>query len=357
LLGGRETSLPWGLRSKLPKATIPVSVVVPAYNRAELLDAALSSVEAQTCSPEEIVVVDDGSDDDGVRQVAAQRGARLIRQENSGVSAARNVGVAAARHEWIAFLDADDLWLPRKLELQWSALLRTTGYGAVLTNFRTLTELGTADETAFETNEAYRSIQKRQLARDLYELSMRGAGMALARSMFAHVSTLLVQREIAMRIGGFDVGLKRCEAHDFALRVFAATRVLALENAVMRRRVTAEGLAQTEIDTRLSALALANKIKTEPERYPPGAFEAVESVKPILVRKAAAALMKDGNFVEARRLLRTIIVSDCSPKTVGLFAASCTVRRTLPRDRAQNLLGLWQWRPWKKSLRAAELTE
>jgi Glycosyl transferase family 2 len=97
----------------------PVSVVIPAYDREHELPAALDSVARQSVRAAEVVVVDDGSSD-RTGEVAAQHGARVVRHPaNRGVSAARNSGVEAAGHDWIAFLDSDDVWLPGHLERLW----------------------------------------------------------------------------------------------------------------------------------------------------------------------------------------------------------------------------------------------
>jgi len=97
-----------------------VSVVIPTYNRAEVVGAAIESVLDQTVKPGEILVVDDGSRDNTgqVCQRFAARGVRYIRQENAGASAARNLGIREAAGEWIAFLDSDDRWETEKLEIQ-----------------------------------------------------------------------------------------------------------------------------------------------------------------------------------------------------------------------------------------------
>jgi glycosyltransferase involved in cell wall biosynthesis len=107
---------PIGLRESGGPA---VSVIIPAYNRVHYVSAAVESVLAQTFSDFEIIAVDDGSSD-GTHEVLKSFGGRirLIRQENRGVSSARNTGVRAARGKWIAFLDSDDQWHPEKLESQ-----------------------------------------------------------------------------------------------------------------------------------------------------------------------------------------------------------------------------------------------
>ncbi|HEY2324319.1 MAG TPA: glycosyltransferase family A protein, partial [Thermoanaerobaculia bacterium] len=96
-----------------------VSVVIPSYNYARYLGEAIDSALAQTLPPLEVIVVDDGSTDETSEVLATYADRiRVLRQKNSGVAVARNSGIAAAHGEYVAFLDADDIWLPRKLELQ-----------------------------------------------------------------------------------------------------------------------------------------------------------------------------------------------------------------------------------------------
>ncbi|MCI0380021.1 MAG: glycosyltransferase family 2 protein, partial [Gemmataceae bacterium] len=95
-----------------------VSVIVPLYNKAKYVERALTSISAQTAHDLEILVVDDGSTDGGgdMAERFAELRLRLIRQDNAGPGAARNRGLAEARGEFVAFLDADDEWLPDYLE-------------------------------------------------------------------------------------------------------------------------------------------------------------------------------------------------------------------------------------------------
>lgn len=115
-----------------------ISVVIPAYNAAAYIGDAVRSVFTQTCLPAEIIVVDDGSKDQ-TPQILENLGKniphgtalRIIHQQNAGVMATRNRGIAEARGDWIAFLDADDGWFPNKLRRQ-TQFLKTLGTPALL---------------------------------------------------------------------------------------------------------------------------------------------------------------------------------------------------------------------------------
>jgi glycosyltransferase involved in cell wall biosynthesis len=96
-------------------AEAPVAVIVPAFNAAEFLSITLQSLEQQTTPPAQVIVVDDGSDD-GTVAIAEQFGALCLQQPHAGPGAARNRGLAAATTEFVAFLDADDWYVPDKLE-------------------------------------------------------------------------------------------------------------------------------------------------------------------------------------------------------------------------------------------------
>ncbi len=97
-----------------------VSVVIPLYNREKYIARAIDSVLAQTYNDFELIVIDDGSTDNGsevVKQYDDQR-IKIVSQQNAGVSSARNAGIDLAKGKWIAFLDSDDQWLPEKLQCQ-----------------------------------------------------------------------------------------------------------------------------------------------------------------------------------------------------------------------------------------------
>src|SRR5271165_4876357 len=107
------------MKSAATRPPITISAIIPLYNGERFIQHALASIAGQTLAPRELIVVDDGSTDDGVSIVerfGRTRPVTLIRKPNGGQSSARNVGVAHATGDLIAFLDQDDLWYPHHLD-------------------------------------------------------------------------------------------------------------------------------------------------------------------------------------------------------------------------------------------------
>ena len=118
------------MQSSSRSEAVEVSVIMPAYNGAKYISAAISSVQAQTFSGWELLIIDDGSTDataEVVKKHLADSRILYVAQSNRGQAAARNRAIALAKGEWIAFLDQDDLWLPEKLQLQLAAAEREHG--------------------------------------------------------------------------------------------------------------------------------------------------------------------------------------------------------------------------------------
>ncbi|MYA76735.1 MAG: glycosyltransferase [Gemmatimonadetes bacterium] len=194
---------------------LPVSVVIPTYNREDRLPSAIRSVLEQTAPPAEIIVVDDGSTDDTPALVRTFPGVRYLRQENQGVSAARNHGIGAAKHEWIALLDSDDEWLPRKLERQWSALERDPRLRFC------------------HTDEIW--IRKGRRVNPMKKHAKYGG------HIFHHClplcvispSSVLIHRDLFERFGMFDPELPVCEDYDLWLRICAREPVLYVDEPLL----------------------------------------------------------------------------------------------------------------------------
>lgn len=190
-------------------ADIPeTSVIIPTWNRRELIARAIDSVLAQTRAVEEIIVVDDGSSD-GTRELLADRyGKRIVYayQDNAGVSAARNRGLALARGRYLALLDSDDEWLPEKTQRQVDFLEAHPGIGMVLCNVLRVNPDGSLIDV-FD--------RRRQVPADGPALRWVLRDPALAPL------SVLMRREVYDTVGGFDVDLRTAEDLDFHLRVAA----------------------------------------------------------------------------------------------------------------------------------------
>src|SRR5438034_9298591 len=148
-----------------------VSVIIPTYNYARYLAAAIESALAQTYAPLEIIVVDDGSTDDTLRILGAYGNRlRVLRQANQGAGAARNAGIAAARGEYVAFLDSDDLWHPRKLELQLARFASDPDLGLVHCGVEVLDEQGRTTGFLLDGLEGWMATEMLRLDREVIQL-------------------------------------------------------------------------------------------------------------------------------------------------------------------------------------------
>jgi GT2 family glycosyltransferase len=195
---------------------IGVTAVIPAYNYARYLAQAIDSVLEQDYSPFEVVVVDDGSTDN-TADVVAQYGqqVRYIHQTNAGLSAARNTGIYAAQHNYVAFLDADDQWLPEFLKRAMGTFVRLPPeFVLVACSIQYIDSSG-------------KKIDVKQLRppRD-EEITLRDI---LFKTRFAP-SGVVAKRAVFDRCGHFDTTLRSSEDRDMWLRVAACGRILQLRD-------------------------------------------------------------------------------------------------------------------------------
>ena len=195
------------------------SVIIPVHNRYRPVKEAIDSVLAQTFTDYELVVVDDGSTDD-TPLVAKEYGERIrcLRQENRGVSAARNAGVAASTAPWLAFLDSDDRWLPGKLGRQARFIRENPGVN-----------IFQSDETwvrrGRRVNPRIRHLKREgRIFLDSLELCLISPSAAV------------MTRECFDRYGPFDEDLPACEDYDLWLRVTARERVGLVPEKLVERR-------------------------------------------------------------------------------------------------------------------------
>lgn len=199
----REGSAPTS--SEDGASTPDVSVVIPAYNAERFLTAAIDSALNQTGCTVEVIVVDDESLD-STPDVMNSFGHRIhgVRTLNGGPGSARNAGVRIARGEWIAFLDADDLWEPDKLAEQLK-VAQKQNCSVVYTNARNFGENLPVDEIRLQPDECHSG--------DVFE--------EMLVDNFVTLSSLMVRRSVFNAIEGFDSDMATCEDWDLLLRLAA----------------------------------------------------------------------------------------------------------------------------------------
>ncbi len=180
----------------------PVSVVIPCYNCWRFLGEAIESVLAQTHPHVEPVVIDDGSSDDTAAVSARYRSVRYVRQENQGVSAARNRGIRESSGEYLLFLDADDRLLPRAIEVNLGWLKANPGWAFVFGEHRYI-DLG---------GRLLREWTRPGVTTDYYSHLLAGNAVGMC-------ATALFRRSVFETVGFFDSRLDRCEDWELFLRI------------------------------------------------------------------------------------------------------------------------------------------
>jgi len=191
-----------------------ISVVIPAHNASAWVADAIESVLAQTVPPHEIIAVDDGSTDDTGDVLAKYSDrVRVVTQQNQGVSAARNHAARVSSGDWIAYLDADDVWHPRKLELQTEAI-------------RQRPDVGLFGTRAGDVHGVDKSVEQTPRLAPL-----EWTDLAVKNHFTA--SSVLVKRELLELVGGFDTELHGPEDYDLWLRVTEMTRSAVLDNQLV----------------------------------------------------------------------------------------------------------------------------
>jgi len=195
-----------------------VSVVIPAFNRASLLERALDSVLGQTLPADEIIIVDDGSTDNtGSMLKSLHPELNLIQQDNQGVSAARNAGISAAGHEWIALLDSDDVWHENKLERQITALKNAPEY-----------LICHSDEIWVRNGVRVNQMNKhKKTGGYIFQHCLPLCAIS--------PSATLIHRSLFEAIGLFDEDLPACEDYDLWLRICSRYPVLYIDETLITK--------------------------------------------------------------------------------------------------------------------------
>ncbi len=211
-----------------------VSVVIPVHNGARYLGEAIESVCHQTLLPAQIIVVDDGSTDESATVARGFAQVEYAFQENAGAATARNTGAALARHEYLAFLDADDVWVPQKLEWQLAALNSQIA-GAMA--FGHVEQFASPDLSSAEREEIH---------------------IPNPRMVAFSPSALLMRRADFFRVGEFEAAWGVGEFIDWYLKAIdAGLQSHVLPETVLRRRVHTANMGRLKQDARSDYVRIA----------------------------------------------------------------------------------------------------
>ncbi len=263
-----------------------ISVVIPTYNREDLIRQTLDRILNQTRKPDEIIVVDDGSTDGTVSVLQGFQGVRLITIANNGDLVARNIGLRNAVGDLVAFCDSDDLWEPEFLQVmerQWDTIPDMT---VCYSNFRILKDNVIADGSKFDTAPPgyWDGLRAVSVASGVFDFPIVDRLIAF-QPLFT--SCMMVARNTFQALGGWDEGVSRIIGCDFAtaLRVAGAPPLGIVKLPLVTIRKHSGNIsADTERMNLGDANVLDYVLKTRPELGP--LRNAIE--RSIAARRSAA---------------------------------------------------------------------
>lgn len=273
------------------------TVVMTAYNEEEWIAEAVASVLAQTHRELRLIVVDDGSSDGTVAALERFRGdprLTVIEQENAGLSAARNTGIAAAETDWVAFLDSDDLWMPTYLEKVDEALADRPDPG-----FAYVDAWGLYTDGRFFRDTA---MARRDPPADPPHDPTEFLRLLIDRGNFIFVSTT-VRREALEQVGGFDTERTSVEDYDMWIRILAAGyEAVHAEGrlAIKRDRPTAMSVQELKMATNLRDVLR----RTQRVYQVPDDVRARAGARADALDREVAEIERNGATRRARRALR-----------------------------------------------------
>lgn len=228
-----------------------ISVIIPTFNRLELLRETVESVRNQTFRDFEVIVVNDGSSDGTAQWLDEQADIRHIDQENSGIAASRNNGAAMAQGQWLAFLDHDDIWAQDKLEIQGEFVENNPDVGLVAARH---VRLGRSHSSA---------RHHRWIKGDLF--------VKAYSESFIHTSSVMIRRDVFHKIGGFPTHYRFADEFDVWLKIAAQHSIAYVDDVLVFIRFYESNTSHNRIGVRTDTYDILMKNYDE-ERIPRAVF-------------------------------------------------------------------------------------
>jgi len=216
-----------------------LSVLMPTYNYAEFIEDAIRSVFEQDAPPFELVVADDGSDDDTearVRSWCEREAVVYVRQSNAGPAAARNLAMQEASGQYFMLLDSDDTLLPGCIARAVDCFERFSDVGLFFANYDIYDDEGIVHASGVDCWKVFREIDHREETPSWWLFTESLAPYILEHGAFMHTSGLCFRRELYERVGGFREGFHYAEDDDFYARLAHVTNAAYSDELLSRKR-------------------------------------------------------------------------------------------------------------------------
>ena len=248
----------------------PISVVIPALNAERFIGEAIESVHAQTLNVAEIIVVDNGCSD-RTTQIASELGAVVIEEAKRGLSPARNAGIRVCSQQWVALLDADDLWDAQKIEYQWAAIEACPDAGLVACYFRVFQDASVLLENSDEeSQQRWAGYHGRVMVGDSTSYFPKIEQDFFPRFL-PSCSDAVLRRDVFAAVGLFDEDVLYNEDFEFFMRVLARYPLALVEKTLISCRRHEQKHSFNLEGMRSSLFSIINHMLAHPGKYVAGA--------------------------------------------------------------------------------------
>ncbi len=252
-------------------ALAPISLVIPAHNAEKFIHEAIASVHGQTLPVAEVIVVADDCTDD-TSGIARRLGAKVIEAKHRNISAAINQGVRASTQEWIALLDADDLWDQPKIELQWKAVQRFPDAAVISCDLYSLFEGKISKRSPDQLRKRRSHISTAAIFDEHGSYFPQVDGTDLM-SFQVSPPTALIRRDVFETAGFFDEQFLYNANVEFFARVLKRFPLVVIEEPLVCQRIRRNSHSTNVEGSWTAFLAIVDRMLRRPDQYPDGAGE------------------------------------------------------------------------------------
>lgn len=228
-----------------------ISVIIPTFNRLKLLKETIASVQAQTFTDFELIVVDDGSSDGTLQWLETVPGISFLSQANSGIAASRNKGASLSRGRWLSFLDHDDLWDKRKLEIQAKFAQNNPDLGML----------------------AVKHVRLGSRVKPSRDLTWTKGDLFLKEysESFIHTSSVMISRDVFETIGGFPTEYRYADEFDVWLKIAKSYPIAFYNEPLVFIRLYESNTSHNRVGVRNDTYDILTK-HYDPDRIPEHIF-------------------------------------------------------------------------------------